>query len=90
MGAIASPAGRPRQRNDGNPRGLDDPLLPRGFDLVADVASKLTAYHSHLRRDIRFHLDIHVHVTFIFMFVFVLSFTFIFIFSGAPQESSSS
>jgi hypothetical protein len=72
--------------------------------LVAGVTSKSTAYHSHLRRNIRFHLDIHVHVTFIFIFifmfsfifmfificVFVLSFTFIFIFSGAPQKSSSS
>jgi hypothetical protein len=49
MGAIASPAGRPPQRNDGNPRGLDDPLLPRGFDLVAGVTSQLTMSHSYLQ-----------------------------------------
>jgi hypothetical protein len=49
MGAIASPEGRPPQRNDGNPRGLDDPLLPRGFDLVAGVTSRPTMSHSYLR-----------------------------------------
>jgi hypothetical protein len=49
MGAIASPAGLPPQRNDGNPRGLDDPLLSRGFHLVAGVASKSTVSHSYLQ-----------------------------------------
>jgi hypothetical protein len=48
MGAIASPAWRPPQRNDGNPRGVDDPLLPGGFDLVTGVTSKSTKSHSYL------------------------------------------
>jgi hypothetical protein len=48
-GAIASPAGPPPQGNDGSPRGLDDPLLPRGFDLVPGVTNRSTMSHSHLQ-----------------------------------------
>jgi hypothetical protein len=48
-GAIAFPAGRPPQRNVGNQRGLDDPLLPWGFDLVVRVTSKLITSRSNLR-----------------------------------------
>jgi hypothetical protein len=49
MGAIASPAGRPPEKDDGNSGGFDDPLLPRGFDLVAGVTSRSTASHFQLR-----------------------------------------
>jgi hypothetical protein len=43
------PRGASPQRNDGNPRGLDDPLLSRGFDLVARVTSRSIVSHSYLR-----------------------------------------